>query len=72
MATGRRILTPADDPGGATQAVHFKAAIKTTEQYQRNTDYAKPKLEYEESQLVAGQRHAARARTGGRGQQRHL
>ena len=53
LATGRRILTPADDPGGATQAVHFKAAIKTTEQYQRNTDYAKPKLEYEESQLVA-------------------
>jgi flagellar hook-associated protein 3 FlgL len=53
MATGRRILTPADDPGGATQAVQFKAAIKTTEQYQRNTDYARPKLEYEESQLVA-------------------
>ncbi|MTW20712.1 flagellar hook-associated protein FlgL [Allochromatium palmeri] len=53
LATGRRILTPADDPGGATQSVQFKAAIKTTEQYQRNTDYAKPKLEYEESQLVA-------------------
>ena len=53
MATGRRILTPADDPGGATQAVQFKAAIKSTEQYQRNSDYAKPKLEYEEAQLVA-------------------
>lgn len=53
MATGRRILTPADDPGGAAQAVQLKGAIKTTEQYQRNADLAKPKLEYEEAQLVA-------------------
>lgn len=53
MATGRRILTPADDPGGATQVVYFNAAIKNTEQYQRNADLARPRLEYEESQLVA-------------------
>lgn len=53
MATGRRILTPADDPGGATQVVYFNAAIKSTEQYQRNADLARPRLEYEEAQLVA-------------------
>jgi len=53
LATGQRILTPADDPGGATQSVQFKAAIKATEQYQRNADYAQPKLEYEEAQLIA-------------------
>lgn len=62
LATGRRILTPADDPGGATQAVQFKAAIKNTEQYQRNSDYAKPKLEYEESQIVAVSNILQRAR----------
>ncbi|MGQ9659957.1 MAG: flagellar hook-associated protein FlgL [Thermochromatium sp.] len=53
LATGRRILTPADDPGGAAQSVYFKAAIKNTEQYQRNSDLARPRLEYEEAQLVA-------------------
>ncbi|QGU32993.1 flagellar hook-associated protein FlgL [Thermochromatium tepidum] len=62
LATGRRILTPADDPGGATQAVQFKAAIKNTEQYQRNADYAKPRLEYEEAQLVAVTNLLQRAR----------
>lgn len=53
MATGRRILTPSDDPGGATQSVQLNAAIKTTEQYQRNVDQAQPRLEQEEAQLVA-------------------
>ncbi len=62
MATGRRILTPADDPGGATQVVYFNAAIKTTEQYQRNADVALPRLEYEEAQLVATGNLLQRAR----------
>jgi flagellar hook-associated protein 3 FlgL len=62
LATGRRILTAADDPSGATQSVQFKAAIKNTEQYQRNTDYAKPKLEYEEAQLDALSNAMQRAR----------
>ena len=53
LATGRRILTPSDDPGGATQSVQLNAAIKTTEQYQRNVDQAQPRLEQEEAQLVA-------------------
>lgn len=52
MATGRQILTPADDPSGAAQSMHLSAAIKGTEQYQRNADIAQPKLEYEEAQLI--------------------
>ncbi|TCT20614.1 flagellar hook-associated protein FlgL [Thiobaca trueperi] len=62
MATGRRILTPSDDPSGAAQSVQLNAAVKATEQYQRNSDYAKPKLELEESQMIALDNYMQRAR----------
>lgn len=52
MATGRRIFTAADDPSGATQSIQLDAAINTAEQFQRNGNYALPKLEQEESQLI--------------------
>lgn len=51
MSTGRRILTPSDDPGGATQVMHFDAAIKNTDQFQRNIDFTRSKLQQEEGHL---------------------
>lgn len=62
MATGRRILTPSDDPGGAAQSVQLDASIKTTKQYQRNADYAQPRLEQEEAQIDAIQTAVQRVR----------
>lgn len=62
MSTGRRILTPSDDPSGAAQSVQLDAAIKATEQFQRNGDYAQPRLEQEEAQIDAVQNALQRAR----------
>ncbi|NKN33169.1 flagellar hook-associated protein FlgL [Marichromatium bheemlicum] len=62
LATGRRILTPADDPAGATQAGQLNAAIRATEQYQRNADYARPRLEQEEANIIATENLLQRAR----------
>ncbi|NEV60536.1 flagellar hook-associated protein FlgL [Thiorhodococcus minor] len=62
MATGRRILTPSDDPGGAAVAVQLQAAISSVEQYQRNVDIATPKLSQEEAQVEAAENILQRAR----------
>ncbi|MBK1716746.1 flagellar hook-associated protein FlgL [Thiocystis violacea] len=62
MATGRRILTPSDDPSGATQSVMLQAAIGATEQHQRNVTLAQPKLEQEESQIDAADTKLQRVR----------
>ncbi|AHF03668.1 flagellar hook protein [Marichromatium purpuratum 984] len=62
LATGRRILTPADDPAGATQAGQLNAAIRANEQYQRNADYAQPRLEQEEASIIAMENLLQRAR----------
>ncbi|MBB1073946.1 flagellar hook-associated protein FlgL [Rhodoferax sp. 4810] len=48
LATGKRILTAADDPAGATQSAKLTTMIKTTEQHQRNNNIATPWLEQEE------------------------
>jgi len=55
LASGRRILTPSDDPGGAAQVMRLESAIRSTQQYQRNIDIAQPKLEQEEAHLDAVQ-----------------
>lgn len=62
MATGRRILTPSDDPSGATVSVQLEAKINATEQYQRNIDLAQPRLEQEEAQLDAYENYLNRVR----------
>lgn len=62
MATGRRILTPSDDPGGATLSVKLQAAVSSVEQYQRNVDIATPRLQQEEAQTVAAENLLQRAR----------
>ncbi|MBV5308598.1 flagellar hook-associated protein FlgL [Chromatium okenii] len=62
MSTGRSYLTPSDDPNGAAQTVQLDTNIKKTEQYQRNNDLAKPRLEQEEAQIVATQNVLQRVR----------
>ncbi|MDH4134916.1 MAG: flagellar hook-associated protein FlgL [Gammaproteobacteria bacterium] len=51
LSTGRRILTPADDPAGSAEAASLTQAIDSTQQYQRNADMARGRLELEESTL---------------------
>ena len=51
IATGKRILTPKDDPVGAAYALDLRTAISQTEQYQRNADRAYSRLELQESVL---------------------
>ncbi len=51
LSTGRRILTPADDPAGSATVLDLNQAIESTHQYQRNADSARGRLELEESTL---------------------
>lgn len=51
LSTGRRILTPAEDPAGAAQGLDLTQTLATTQQYQRNADAARGRLELEEVTL---------------------
>lgn len=52
-STGKRILTPSDDPGAATRIMDLKEVIETTSQHQRNADFADTRLKYEEAVLTS-------------------
>lgn len=51
LATGRRILTPAEDPSGSAKILGLNQVISVTEQYLRNADVAESRLELEETAL---------------------
>jgi len=51
LATGRRILTPSEDPSGATQVLALKQQISQNEKFQTNIDRLKSRLELEETVL---------------------
>ncbi len=51
MATGKRILSPADDPVAATRIHSFKESIDILQQYQSNADQVKNRLGLEEGIL---------------------
>lgn len=51
ISSGKRILTPKDDPVGAAYALDLRTAISQTEQYQLNADRAYSRLELQESTL---------------------
>ncbi len=51
IATGKRLNRPSDDPTGATQVLRLEQAMATTEQYQRNADFARNRLTLEEATL---------------------
>ena len=52
LATGQKILTPSDDPAAATRILNLNHVIETTDQFQRNADYADTRLSLEESTLT--------------------
>lgn len=51
VATGKRVLSPADDPVAVAQSINLKDALKRTEQLQRNIDNAEGRLTLEEGVL---------------------
>ncbi len=52
LATGKRMLAPADDPAGAARAMDLSNAIARLEQFKRNTDTAQGRLELTESTIA--------------------
>ena len=53
MSTGKRVLTPADDPVAATKIMQITQELEITSQYQKNIDIAENNLTIEESALSA-------------------
>lgn len=53
IATGRRILTPQDDPVGAARVLEISQSKSLNEQYDVNTDSATSSLGLEESSLAS-------------------
>lgn len=51
LGSGRRILTPADDPAGAAQALQLANKISNLERLQQNANLARNRLAQEESAL---------------------
>ncbi len=51
ISTGRRILTPSDDPIGASRALEIRESISRLEQFDRNATIATNRLSQEESAL---------------------
>jgi flagellar hook-associated protein 3 FlgL len=52
LATGKKILSPSDDPDAATRVLDLNQVIETTTQYQRNADFADTRLALEETMLT--------------------
>lgn len=52
LSTGKNILSPSDDPGASTRILNLNQVIETTNQYQRNADFAETRLSVEESVLT--------------------
>ncbi len=53
LATGRKFLTPSEDPSASTQVLTNNQRLSITKQYQTNADRATSRLESEESILAA-------------------
>jgi flagellar hook-associated protein 3 FlgL len=51
MATGKRVLSPADDPVAATTILQLNQELARTEQYKKNIDVADNSLNLEETNL---------------------
>ena len=51
LSTGKRIVTPSDDPAGAARALGLNQAKSRTEQFQDNIDVLKSSLQVEETAL---------------------
>lgn len=53
LATGKRLLTPADDPAASAHALQLHERIASIEQYARNAEQAVTRLGQEEAVLVS-------------------
>jgi flagellar hook-associated protein 3 FlgL len=53
LATGKRILTPSDDPAGATKALDLQRYLETNKQFLANMDVARARLEAQEVALTS-------------------
>lgn len=62
LATGRRLLSPADDPAGSATLLNTQELVAMTRQYQRNADLAEARLSIEEDTLAAAVDLLQRAR----------
>jgi flagellar hook-associated protein 3 FlgL len=51
ISSGKRILSPSDDPSGAVQTLELSTALAVNSQFQRNNDIAIQKLGAEENTL---------------------
>lgn len=51
LSTGKRMLSPSDDPGGAVQSLKLRERIAAVEQYARNANLGANRLQHEESIL---------------------
>ncbi len=51
LSTGKRIVTPSDDPAGAAKVLGLNQAKSRTEQFQKNIDTLKSSLQIEETAL---------------------
>lgn len=51
LASGQRLLSPADDPSAATRVLELDSMLTTVAQYQRNADMAESRLRREEDVL---------------------
>jgi flagellar hook-associated protein 3 FlgL len=51
IASGKRILSPADDPSGSVQSLELGTALAVNTQFQKNIDVATQKIQYEETAL---------------------
>lgn len=52
LSTGRRVLTPSDDPASAARVLGLNRAVDTLAQYQNNIDRLTSRLETEEGELT--------------------
>ena len=51
LATGKRVLSPKDDPAAAAYLLDLRSTIGQVEQYQNNSDRVRARLELEEATL---------------------
>jgi len=51
LSTGKKILTPSDDPAAAARIIDLNQSIKQTEQYQSNIDTARQRLDLQDGVL---------------------
>ena len=51
MASGKRVINPSDDPVAANQMLNLRKSLELTNQYQKNADYARNRMNIEEKTL---------------------